>query len=510
MSSKSHPLRTSLLACAVCLAVTTESTAAPPAVRFVGEDTLIVVRIDVSQPIVKDTLASLDRMSKADVRLGSLAGSKRIERMLETLRGSGVTTIDIAFAGTTGIIPNLTAMFHTTGGAASKLSRQTLIDTLEKADIQGIKAEQIAVLDGGLLISNLSPAERKASTNRLATAKYEQALAGQPGAPLKIAIVPSKMHRAVAREGIPLQLPEPTRKSIETLVQQVEWICITATPQSPARLTAQIGTSDPKSTSKAIAALMASTTQFANSPALELLRSTYSALQATQQDESITLTLTEGAGLNPLAKLLSGQLHAAHQSAHNMVTENSMKQLGLACHLFHDKFGSFPPVASFDDQGNKMLSWRVYVLPFIDQSELYEKFHLDEPWDSPHNRELIKEIPHTFADAAHQARPGYTRILAVEGEQMAFTGQREGLALVTFTDGASQTILMVEVPADQAVPWTKPVDYAVDPDDPRPTSPDQPFPALFADGSVRPIEAGTDAATLLRMMTRNEGTPAEQ
>ena len=53
-----------------------------------------------------------------------------------------------------------------------------------------------------------------------------------------------------------------------------------------------------------------------------------------------------------------------------------------------------PPIT--DKQGKPLLSWRVAILPYIEQQGLYQKFKLDEPWDSPHNQALLKEMPSTY------------------------------------------------------------------------------------------------------------------
>ncbi len=71
---------------------------------------------------------------------------------------------------------------------------------------------------------------------------------------------------------------------------------------------------------------------------------------------------------------------------------NNLKQIGLAMHNYHDTHRSFPTVANFDKAGKPLLSWRVQLLLFLDQAELYKEFHLDEPWDSEHNKKLIAKM----------------------------------------------------------------------------------------------------------------------
>ncbi|HMC89933.1 MAG TPA: DUF1559 domain-containing protein, partial [Gemmataceae bacterium] len=72
---------------------------------------------------------------------------------------------------------------------------------------------------------------------------------------------------------------------------------------------------------------------------------------------------------------------------------NNLKQLGLALHNYHDTYGRFPAVANFDKDGKPLLSWRVHLLPFLDEGQLYREFHLNEPWDSAHNKKLVSRLP---------------------------------------------------------------------------------------------------------------------
>jgi hypothetical protein len=57
-------------------------------------------------------------------------------------------------------------------------------------------------------------------------------------------------------------------------------------------------------------------------------------------------------------------------------------QLGQAMLAYHKKNGRLPAPALRDKDGKQLLSWRVALLPFLGEMELYKQFHLDEPWDS--------------------------------------------------------------------------------------------------------------------------------
>jgi hypothetical protein len=57
-------------------------------------------------------------------------------------------------------------------------------------------------------------------------------------------------------------------------------------------------------------------------------------------------------------------------------------------HNYASANGSFPPAAACDANGKPLLRWRVLILPYMDQDSLFQRFHLDEAWDSPDNMPL--------------------------------------------------------------------------------------------------------------------------
>ncbi|MCX7423695.1 MAG: DUF1559 domain-containing protein [Planctomycetia bacterium] len=188
---------------------------------------------------------------------------------------------------------------------------------------------------------------------------------------------------------------------------------------------------------------------------------------------------------------------------------NNLKQIGLAMHNYEGAYTVFPPAANLDKKGKQLLSWRVHILPYVDQAALYQQFHLDEPWDSEHNKELVQKIPPVYISPSHAdlAKDGKTAYLVPTGKSTAFDG-KEGLAIRDFTDGLSNTILAVEAHRDSAVIWTKPDDLAVDFKNPLKGLKGAHTGGFFAalcDGSVRFISDNIDLATLKALFTRNGG-----
>jgi hypothetical protein len=189
-------------------------------------------------------------------------------------------------------------------------------------------------------------------------------------------------------------------------------------------------------------------------------------------------------------------------------TRADLKQVILAFHNYHDRHRSFPTAFNMDSNGQPLLSWRVHILPFIEQKALYDQFHLNEPWDSEHNRTLITQIPTIFAPNEQElSSQGRTRIVVPTGPGMAFEGTTP-LSIRDFLDGTSGTLMAVEVASNASVIWTKPDDLVIDVNQPfRNLTEAQggSFRAAFADGSVRGIGGTVAPATLKALFTRKGG-----
>jgi hypothetical protein len=177
-------------------------------------------------------------------------------------------------------------------------------------------------------------------------------------------------------------------------------------------------------------------------------------------------------------------------------------------------YGHLPAPAIYDKTGKALLSWRVAILPFIEQQNLYKQFKLDEPWDGPHNKPLADIIVKAYSppggadlDARDRALTYYQ---AIVGQGAAWEPRKELRFPTDFLDGTSNTILVVE--AATPVPWTKPEDLPFVPDQALPKFGglfDGNFHALMADGSVQFFSAKADQEQLRYAITRAEGTPVD-
>ena len=146
----------------------------------------------------------------------------------------------------------------------------------------------------------------------------------------------------------------------------------------------------------------------------------------------------------------------------NQHVPNSLQQIMLGIHNFHSTFRRLPK-NYWGRQEVKLttlptLSWRVAILPYIDQGPLYEAFHLDEAWDSPHNLSLLKYMPKVFRSMGDLPGSTTTRMQMFSGANTVLQPNFKTLSFSDITDGTSNTLGVVEAGIDKAVPWTKPSD----------------------------------------------------
>jgi hypothetical protein len=184
-----------------------------------------------------------------------------------------------------------------------------------------------------------------------------------------------------------------------------------------------------------------------------------------------------GGILVPFAGILLGYLIAdaawfARDNSMRGQAASKMREIGAAFNDYDAHVGQLPPVALLDTNGRPLLSWRVLLLPYLGERELFKEFHLDETWDSPHNIALLPRMPHVFRAVQYPAdermpEESSTFCQVFTGKGTIFDGtQRRTLAQVADEGGTSNVILAIE--AGTPVPWTKPADLEYDDDKPLP------------------------------------------
>ena len=239
--------------------------------------------------------------------------------------------------------------------------------------------------------------------------------------------------------------------------------------------------------------------------AADLLRSA----KVERDGRTVRLHATANADVAALVRhvVLNAQV-AAFSASRRTQSVNHMKQLALAMHNYHAMHGHFPSAVVTGPDGRTPHSWRVELLPFLDQKPLYQQYRMDEPWDSASNRKVLESRPEVFGYPGSGDDPTHAAYFAVVGPNTIFPADGKGTEIREIRDGTTTTILVVE--AKRPIPWTKPEDIPLDPDGPPPKfggfqSQFRGYNVSFADGSVRFLLDTIDANTLKALFTRAGG-----
>lgn len=212
----------------------------------------------------------------------------------------------------------------------------------------------------------------------------------------------------------------------------------------------------------------------------------------------------------PIALLLPA-VQQAREAARRSQCKNNLKQIGLALHNYHDAYGMFPPAFIADENGKPMHSWRVLILPFLDQQALFQQYDFSEPWDGPNNSRILNTRVPVYACPSHPGNGATTTAYtAVFGENCIFRGS-ESVPIREITDGTSNTILVAETKGAN-IPWSKPEDINVDQLGPAVIGPNGlsshhtgGFHVLMADGAVRFVSENINRQVLSALFTRSGG-----
>jgi RNA polymerase sigma factor (sigma-70 family) len=224
---------------------------------------------------------------------------------------------------------------------------------------------------------------------------------------------------------------------------------------------------------------------------------------------------------------------------------NNLQRITVAFHNYLDVYGYLPRDIR-DKNGKKLLSWRVAILPFIEQNALYQQFKLDEPWDSDHNKKLLAQMPDiyrtnfqpkTATETYYQVFTGPTTALGPKAAQPA--GEQVGgsafvplggsapdaagagsgpqpaadgrMGIQDITDGTSNTFGVIE--AGPPVPWTKPADIPYDPKKPLPKLPG-PFSnelhVATMDAAVHALTRDIPVDVARHLIERADGIPTPE
>ncbi len=277
---------------------------------------------------------------------------------------------------------------------------------------------------------------------------------------------------------------------------------------------------------------------FKMSPAAAKLLVMNSMVELYRPDGATTAIMKNLPETIPLATGQAGANVDERQVASRMRSINNLKQIGLAMHNFHSVHGRFPPAVIMGPDGKPWHSWRVLILPYLEQEQLFKQYDFGQPWDSAKNRMVLDKMPDVFREPVYgDAAGNFTHYAAVTGVDRAPFSSKgpvqrdaqnvpmaQGIGLSDYTDGTSNTVIVVPIDPARKVPWTKPEDIVVGPKYPddydlfgKPNGIAAPYtigsvkggppcgPFLWADGSVRVVAQTINKNVLAALFTRNGG-----
>jgi hypothetical protein len=212
-----------------------------------------------------------------------------------------------------------------------------------------------------------------------------------------------------------------------------------------------------------------------------------------------------------LTALLLPAVQQAREAARRTQCQNNLRQIGLALLNYESAYATLPPAYIADASGKPMHSWRVLILPFIDQAPLHSQYDFDEPWDGPNNSRLLSQMPSVYACPSHSSTGlnTNTAYAAVFGERCIFRGT-EPVGYREIIDGTSNTLMIVEA-SRAGIPWMKPDDIDITKHpalgDPDGFSSDHTggVHGLMADGAVHFLSQNINVDTLKALFTRDGG-----
>ncbi|APW60626.1 DUF1559 domain-containing protein [Paludisphaera borealis] len=352
--------------------------------------------------------------------------------------------------------------------------------------------------------------ERVGRLKPVARPELAEALAAAKGSAAEIVLMPSADARRVLEEMVPNLPAELGGGPVTSLTKGIRWgvLSLNDEPQPGLRLMVQ---AHDAAAAKTLAQLAKSLDQMLRqSPAVARFIPDIGKISDRFASEVNEDRITVSADAKAVGMWAGAMLKSARQGATSAQCKNNLKQIGLAMHNYVAAHGTFPPAFVADKEGKPLLSWRVLILPYLDENELYKEFHLDEAWDSPHNKTLIGRMPKVYScpsELGKKLEAGKTTYATPRGPRTIFPGS-SGVKLSAITDGTSLTILTIDLPADQAVTWTKPDDWEV----PAKIDPKALLSRHlrgsnvgFADGSVRFLVETISPLILQAVFTMNGG-----
>lgn len=302
---------------------------------------------------------------------------------------------------------------------------------------------------------------------------WEPALQSVAGDDLQIVIAPNDDQRKVLAELTPESSSESVRSCVAG-IQAMDWASIGISNPEALNLriswsgTDQLAIPKLQQGIESLKQMLIALTK--SHPQLSSLHELIGLLQFTSTQNRLVFNLAENpAVVAKLGESINGTRAMMLATAAMRRTQLRIRELGICFHNYHDWKQTLPAPFITSPDGKPLLSWRVSILPLLGEQKLYEEFHLDEPWDSPHNKGLIERMPDFFLDprSRFSREEGKSNFLIPVSGGAAFDlADRIKLETLSNMDGTSKTIMIFESDDSHAQIWTDPTPFIYEPEKP--------------------------------------------
>ncbi len=487
--------------------------------QFINATTIAIARVDSTR------LSLPDSLTKKLAGEENNALQREAKPMLETLQecvkalsGESVfIAVDVPFSKSQSPVR---LMVKNT----PRLEKQKLISLLERFQLSK------PVAQGDYLC--FSAVHSTESSSKIAIAEsimpgsrpdLESAMLEVRDFPIQVLVLPPDYLWATIRDLMPTIPAVFGGGSSSLLTEGVKW---TAIGVDPSKLSMQVVTQSRSAESASALAthlpkfMQAVANQFSLPAAKSGVGQIAAILKPIVKGDRITFSTTGLSALDSSATSLIRAMQEFVGPLTNQIKMDRFKQIGLAIHNFVSANKVLPPAKDARTADGKcILSWRVHILPYFGQANLYNQFRLKEPWNSEHNLKLLDQMPDMYKGTAigfagmNGLKSGYTTFLAPEGDDTVF-GSVKPVKFSDIKDGTSNTVWLVEVKPEFAKPWTAPEDYIFDVANPALGLAEIPgekstFLAALGDGSVARIPLSLPAKSILHLFQKNDGNAVE-
>ena len=374
------------------------------------------------------------------------------------------------------------------------------------------------VIDNYVVIGSANAIESLTTSKPVQRPEFQAACKTLKDAPVQLLMLPTADLRKVVAETMP-QFPKELGQGSTAIVSKgLQWAVVTASlpPQLQAQLIIQTNQPGEAEEIQKLWHTMLDTMKTQANGAGAYFKAFHlivNSMMTMVHDRQFTLDASSDR-LAGIIKILSQSLP---QGSADDLNGSNLRCILIAMHNYHNDYNRLPNQAICDKDGKPLLSWRVSMLPYLEQDQLYKQFKLNEPWDSEHNKKLIEKMPkiyvHPFAKNVPANHTLYQVFYTKQGSKPAAAIMETGkmtLGMLTVQDGTSNTFVLTDAAAE-AVPWTKPADLLYDgtvANLPKMVSPrgDGWAHVAFGDASVRRFKPGVKPKILWQMIGRNDGS----